>query len=63
MDAKLTLKLDEDVIRKSKKYAKNKDISLSRLIENQLKLILEKTEKTEEKFSPEVVNLIGILKK
>lgn len=36
MDTKLTLKLDESVIERAKKYASNKKMSLSRLIENYL---------------------------
>ena len=36
MDSKLTLKLDENVIERAKKYASNKKVSLSRLIENYL---------------------------
>ena len=36
MDSKLTLKLDENVIDRAKKYASNKKMSLSRLIENYL---------------------------
>ncbi|HYK77225.1 MAG TPA: DUF6364 family protein [Daejeonella sp.] len=36
MDTKLTLKLNESVIERAKKYASNKKISLSRLIENYL---------------------------
>ncbi len=36
MDAKLTLKLDQEIIEKAKMYAANKKISLSRLIENYL---------------------------
>ena len=36
MDSKLTLKLNESVIDRAKKYASNKKISLSRLIENYL---------------------------
>ncbi len=36
MDIKLTLKLNENVIERAKKYASNKKISLSRLIENYL---------------------------
>jgi hypothetical protein len=33
MDAKITLSFDEAVIKKAKKYAKNNNISLSRLTE------------------------------
>lgn len=36
MDSKLTLKLNESVIERAKKYASAKKISLSRLIENYL---------------------------
>ena len=36
MDSKLTLKLDKNVIERAKKYAAEKKISLSRLIENYL---------------------------
>jgi hypothetical protein len=62
MDAKLTLKLDQDIIRRAKKYAKNKNTSLSRLIENQLRLLVTDLKK-EKSFSPEVNYFIGILKK
>ena len=36
MDSKLTLKLNENVIKRAKKYASDKNLSLSRLIENYL---------------------------
>ncbi|MCD9853511.1 DUF6364 family protein [Epilithonimonas sp. JDS] len=36
MDSKLTLKLNNNVIERAKKYASNKKLSLSRLIENYL---------------------------
>lgn len=36
MDSKLTLKLNESIINRAKKYASNKNLSLSRLIENYL---------------------------
>jgi len=36
MDLKLTLKLNEDLIERAKKYASSKKLSLSRLIENYL---------------------------
>ncbi|MDP5198037.1 DUF6364 family protein [Flavobacterium sp. DG2-3] len=50
MDAKLTLKLDKDVIEKAKIYAAEHKHSLSLLIENYLKTIiqLEKMDKREE---------------
>lgn len=36
MNTKLTLKLNENVIERAKRYASNKKLSLSRLIENYL---------------------------
>ena len=36
MDSKLTIKLNENVIKRAKKYASHKNTSLSRLIENYL---------------------------
>ncbi|WP_262151102.1 DUF6364 family protein [Chryseobacterium foetidum] len=36
MDSKLTLKLNENVIERAKKYALSNEISLSRLVENYL---------------------------
>lgn len=49
MDNKLTLKLDEEIIERAKKYASEKKVSLSRLIENYLDSItdLEKNEDIE----------------
>lgn len=48
MDSKLTLKLNEDVIERAKKYASNKKLSLSRLIENYLdSLTREQTDEFE----------------
>jgi hypothetical protein len=44
MDAKLTLKLNQEIIEKAKHYASEKKLSLSRLIENYLNsLTSEKT--------------------
>ena len=36
MDTKLTLKLNQEIIEKAKRYAADKKLSLSRLIENYL---------------------------
>lgn len=44
MDAKLTLKLDKNVIERSKKYAASHNRSLSRMIESYLKSLTEKQE-------------------
>lgn len=42
MDAKLTLKLDKDVIDKAKEYAASHQKSLSRMIETYLKTLTER---------------------
>ena len=63
MDAKLTLKLNKETIRKAKKYAKENNISLSRLIEKQMDaLVGNEVSVDAENFSIEVNDLIGILK-
>lgn len=41
MDSKLTLKLNENVIERAKKYASSRELSLSRLIENYLDSITQ----------------------
>ena len=51
MNAKLTLTIEQSVIEKAKKYAKEKERSLSDLIENYLKAITneKKTEIVEDR--------------
>ena len=44
MDSKLTLKLNENVIERAKKYASSKKLSLSRLIENYLDSLTQEKE-------------------
>jgi len=61
MDAKLTLKLDQDIVAEAKKYAKGKNLSLSKLVENYLHQIT-KQKKVKEEISPLVKSLSGILK-
>ncbi len=58
MDTKLTLKLNQEVIEKAKKYASNKKLSLSRLIENYLNsLTSEKLMNNDLQISPFVKSL------
>lgn len=45
MNTKLTLSIEKDVIERAKTYAKNKNRSLSDIIENYLKILTEKEEK------------------
>ena len=56
MDTKLTLKLNESVIARAKKYAANKKMSLSGLIENYLDS-LTREQKDEHKISPFVKSI------
>ena len=59
MDTKLTLKLDQGVIEQAKTFAKEKNTSLSKLIENYLSLIVEQKGITE--VTPFVKSLSGIV--
>ena len=61
MDTKLTIKLDQNIIEKAKKYAKSKNISLSRMIESYLKAITRDKIQNED-ISPLVESLSGIIK-
>jgi hypothetical protein len=60
MDSKLTLKLNDSVIAKAKQYAKEYNISLSRMIENYLTAIT-KSKKSKNEISPLVKNLTGVI--
>lgn len=60
MDTKLTLKLDKLIIENAKEYAKKKNISLSKMIENYLQAITNK-QKKETEISPLVQSLIGVI--
>jgi hypothetical protein len=59
MDAKLTLKLDSSVIEQAKHYAKAKNISLSKLIESYLGLLVEPESAHE--VTPLVKSLSGVV--
>ena len=60
MPAKLTLTVDKTVIEEAKKYAKSQGRSLSSLIEEYLKSISAKDQKTDElELSPITKSLLG----
>jgi len=61
MDTKLTLKLNQSIIERAKKYAKGRNISLSKMIENYLQAVTNDRE-NEIEISPLVESLIGVLK-
>ena len=57
MDIKLTLKLDQTVIERAKRYAATKKISLSRLIENHLNAITADKANLDLEISPFVKSM------
>ena len=61
MTTKLTLTIEQDVIKVAKTYAQRKGRSLSELIESYLKTLTAKTT-TDEDLSPKVKKLIGAIK-
>jgi hypothetical protein len=60
MDVKLTLKLNKGVIENAKEYAKNQQVSLSRLFENYLIAITNNSKKNEEIEISDFVKSISI---
>jgi len=60
MNAKLTLSLNSGIIEYAKYYAKEKEISLSKLIENYLHA-LSKSHSSGKKITPLVESLTGII--
>jgi len=63
MNTKLTLTIEEEVIKIAKHYAKQKGISLSEMVENYFKFItVDRAHIKENQLSPKVKKLRGILK-
>ncbi len=60
MDTKLTIKLNEDVISRAKSYAKKRQTSLSKMIENYLDVV-SKPDSEESEITPLVKSLSGVL--
>ncbi len=63
MDTKLTLKLDKDIIEEAKAYAKQKQQSLSSLVEQYFLFLTTNQKDTSEppKISPTIQQMSGIL--
>ena len=61
MQTKLTLTLEQNIIEQAKKYAKQKGRSLSELIENYLKVVLQDNDESV-KLSPSIRKLKGSIK-
>lgn len=63
MNTKLTLTIEEEVIKKAKEYVKDKNVSLSEIIENYLKTLTKQSnKKSSKKFAPVVTSLKGSFK-
>ena len=62
MHTKLTLKFNQEVIKKAKLYASEKKVSLSRLIENYLNSLTSDKSKNELEISPFVKSLTSGVK-
>jgi len=63
MNTKLTLTIEKEVIEIAKKYAKEKEQSLSEMVENYFKFVTAKRLKINEKqLSPKIRKLRGIIK-
>ncbi|HLN94527.1 MAG TPA: DUF6364 family protein [Flavobacterium sp.] len=59
MNTKLTLTIEQSVIEKAKKYAKDKERSLSSLIENYLRALTNENNTGEIELTPIVKSLKG----
>ena len=59
MNTKLTLTIEDTIIKKAKLYAKNSERSLSDIIENYLKIITNDNTKDEVKLTPIIKSLKG----
>lgn len=62
MNTKLTLTIEQTIIERAKKYAKQKGHSLSDIIENYLKAITKVEAKTDIEISPVTKSLRGTFK-
>lgn len=63
MNTKLTLTIEREIIERAKDYAKDKNRSLSDIIENYLKILTEKDRKNKaKKINPIVESLKGSFK-
>lgn len=62
MVTKLTLTLEQQIIKKAKEYAKNNGRSLSDIIENFLKVVIEENTKFETEITPIAKSLKGSFK-
>lgn len=57
MDTKLTLKLNQEIIEKAKKYAADKKLSLSRIVESYLQSLISENHNNDFEISPFVKSI------
>jgi len=62
MNTKLTLTIEQDVIKEAKQYAKEKGRSLSDIVENYLKAITSTKIEEKTETTPLVKSLLGTIK-
>ncbi len=62
MNNKLTLTIEEEIIKKAKEYSKQKGRSLSELIENYLQFITASEKKINIELTPKIKKLKGSIK-
>lgn len=62
MNTKLTLTIEQSIIEKAKKYARERERSLSDLIATYLKALTNESEVNEEEISPMLKSLRGSFK-
>ena len=62
MDAKLTLKLDKEVIEKAKAYAERRGASLSRMVESYFSGLTQQEDQSEQHPTGVVAELTGLLR-
>ncbi len=62
MQTKLTLRLDEDIINQGKIYARNKGVSLSRLVAEYFKLLSSEKSERRKIDAPVTTSLRGLLR-
>lgn len=60
MEAKLTLRLDKQIIENAKIYANNQNTSLSKMVESYLEFLTKKKDK-ESDITPLVASLSGVI--
>jgi hypothetical protein len=62
MQTKLTLRLEDDLIRRAKSHARRRGTSVSKMVADFFALLDDAAEAGEDELSPTVRDLLGVLK-